>query len=422
MTSTPSGGSNDSTKSRVSAGPLNIFQLPAISIVGRAPAGCRCRCRCTPTHRHLGSRRRRATPCPRAARGKPRRRSRPTRSRSSSPSSVIARTESPPPTTVKPSHSATACATAFVPAAKRSHSKTPIGPFQKTVFALRIFSAKSSPVSGPMSRPSQPVRHLVPAHDPALGVLLEGGRCDDVDGKAHRGLQRVLLAELLGHLAADQHRVDVLGQVLEHAELVLHLEPADDRKIRSLDLPEQSAQHLQLPLEQEASVGGQQVRDRLGRAVGAVRRAEGIVDVEVTAVGELAREALVVLGLAGVEARVLEHVDPLVRKERAQVLGDRLRSGSRDRRPSAGRGESRPGSARHRARAGARASAAPRGSACRPRPCRPRAARSGRRGGGRPCRRPPRRGPSAASSERASRSDRPADSYSPTRCRTSRRP
>ena len=38
-----------------------------------------------------------------------------------------------------------------------------------------------------------------------------------------------------------------------------------------------------------------------------MRRAERVVDVEVAAVGELAREALVVRRLARVEARVLEH-------------------------------------------------------------------------------------------------------------------
>src|SRR4029079_14932895 len=54
---------------------------------------------------------------------------------SSSPSSETARTESPPPTTVYPSTAATAWATAFVPAAERCHSKTPIGPFQNTVRA-----------------------------------------------------------------------------------------------------------------------------------------------------------------------------------------------------------------------------------------------------------------------------------------------
>ena len=51
--------------------------------------------------------------------------------------------------------------------------------------------------------------------------------------------------------------------------------------------------------------------------------AERVVDVEVAAVGELAGVALVVLRLARVEARVLEHVDPVVREQLAQARRDR---------------------------------------------------------------------------------------------------
>ena len=54
------------------------------------------------------------------------------------------------------SAAATASATAFVPAAKRGHSKTPIGPFQKTVLASAMRAAKRSRVAGPMSSASQP--------------------------------------------------------------------------------------------------------------------------------------------------------------------------------------------------------------------------------------------------------------------------
>ena len=76
---------------------------------------------------------------------------------SARPSSFSARTESAPPTTENArSFAATASATAFVPSAKRGHSKTPIGPFQKIVRAPAIAPAKRSRDSGPMSRPSQP--------------------------------------------------------------------------------------------------------------------------------------------------------------------------------------------------------------------------------------------------------------------------
>src|SRR5258708_20565104 len=56
----------------------------------------------------------------------------------------------------------------------------------------------------------------------------------------------------------------------------------------------------------------------------AMRGAERIVDEEVAAGGELARERLVVLGLARVEARVLEHAQALVGQELAQAALDRL--------------------------------------------------------------------------------------------------
>src|SRR5581483_4624309 len=76
---------------------------------------------------------------------------------SARPSSFSARTESAPPTTEKAAaFPATASATAFVPSAKRGHSKTPIGPFQKMVRASASRPAKRSRVSGPMSSPSQP--------------------------------------------------------------------------------------------------------------------------------------------------------------------------------------------------------------------------------------------------------------------------
>src|SRR5207248_7296992 len=75
---------------------------------------------------------------------------------SATPASWAARTESPPPTTVKPGQSDTERAIANVPSAKRGHSNTPIGPFQNTVRASAIRRAKSSRVLGPMSRPIQP--------------------------------------------------------------------------------------------------------------------------------------------------------------------------------------------------------------------------------------------------------------------------
>ena len=67
---------------------------------------------------------------------------------SAKPSWRTAAAESPPPTTDSPSTSVSAWATARVPSAKASNSKTPIGPFQNTVFAAVIALANAAPESG----------------------------------------------------------------------------------------------------------------------------------------------------------------------------------------------------------------------------------------------------------------------------------
>ena len=114
-------------------------------------------------------------------------------------------------------------------------------------------------------------------------------------------------ADLLRHLPADEDDVGPLGQRAENADLVLDLRAADDRDERVLGALEQAAELLELAQQKEPRVGREDVRDALGRRVGAVRRAERVVHVEVVAVGELPRELGVVRGLARVEAGVLEH-------------------------------------------------------------------------------------------------------------------
>jgi len=68
---------------------------------------------------------------------------------------LAAVTESPPPTIVSASAFATASVRAIVPFAKLSISNTPIGPFQRIVFALATTALKSSIATSPMSIPSQ---------------------------------------------------------------------------------------------------------------------------------------------------------------------------------------------------------------------------------------------------------------------------
>src|SRR5437867_583826 len=72
-----------------------------------------------------------------------------------SPARASAATESPPPTTVVPLDSASACAIAIVPRLKASTSKMPMGPFQSAVRAAAISCANASMVCGPMSTPSR---------------------------------------------------------------------------------------------------------------------------------------------------------------------------------------------------------------------------------------------------------------------------
>ena len=73
--------------------------------------------------------------------------------RSATPACSIAAAESPPPTiVVAPGSSASARATATVPAANGASSKTPMGPFHTTVRAVWSRAVKRSTVLGPMSR------------------------------------------------------------------------------------------------------------------------------------------------------------------------------------------------------------------------------------------------------------------------------
>ena len=136
-----------------------------------------------------------------------------------------------------------------------------------------------------------------------------------------RGLQARLLAQRRAHVvalgleereahrAADQDRVGLLEERLEHADLVRHLRAADDRHQRALRVLEDAVEGRDLALEQAPRRGRQQVRDALGGGVRPVGGAERVVDVDV---GEL-RVALgqrgVVLGLALEKAHVLDHHD-----------------------------------------------------------------------------------------------------------------
>ena len=186
-----------------------------------------------------------------------------------------------------------------------------------------MIAPNASEVAGPISSPSQPSGISSTPAAWASASSANSVRRDDVDGQLDGKRERVVLAHLLGHLASDQHPVGPAAKVLEHGQLVVDLGAAGDEHERMLDLAEQPAEVVELREEQQPCVGRQEVRDGLGRAVGAVRRPERVVDVEVVAVRELACIPLVVLRLARIEAGVLEHAHPVVRDELAQPLLDR---------------------------------------------------------------------------------------------------
>ena len=145
-----------------------------------------------------------------------------------------------------------------MPAAKRGHSKTPIGPFQNTVFDAGDPLGEVALRLGPDVEPEPAVGQLVEGHDLRLGVRLEGRRGDDVLRQDDLELEGVRLAHLFRHLPADQHLVGATTEVPEHSELVLDLRAARDEQERVLDLTEQPAEHLELLLEQETRVRGEQ--------------------------------------------------------------------------------------------------------------------------------------------------------------------
>ena len=154
--------------------------------------------------------------------------------------------------------------------------------------------------------------------------------------------------ERVGDAAADDQRVDLGGERLQHRELGRDLRSADDRDERPRRVRERLAERVELGRHQRAGAGDRRVlRDAVRRRLGAVRGAERVVDVDVAEPRHLPRERVVVLLLARVEAAVLE-----------QHHGARLRArhATRRRRPSRGRAAPACRAARTAASRSARAS------------------------------------------------------------------
>ena len=128
--------------------------------------------------------------------------------------------------------------------------------------------------------------------------------------------------ERVRHAAADDERVDLRGEDLEHLELVRHLGPAHDRHERTRRVLEDPAQHLDLPGEAQPGRARQEPRWSDDGRVGAVGCAEGLVHVGVEPLDEPLHERGIVRLLPRVEAQVLH--EPDARAQHLQPLPHRV--------------------------------------------------------------------------------------------------
>src|SRR5919112_3894662 len=117
------------------------------------------------------------------------------------------------------------------------------------------------------------------------------------------------LEESEAHGAADEQGVGGPEQALYDAELVRNLRPAEDGDEGAFGVFEDLVEVVDLLLHQEARGGRQPLCHPDGRGVRPVGRPERVVNVEVRQGRELIRELGVVLGLARIEAGVLEQHD-----------------------------------------------------------------------------------------------------------------
>ena len=261
---------------------------------------------------------------------------------SSKPRVRTAAAESPPPTTERPPAAETsvrACATARVPSANALGLEDPHRAVPEDGARAPYRVGEGSGGVGTDVEPEAVGGDRVGGHDPRLRLAVprRERRVDHDVGREHdpdpgllgpgevvaAGLDLVLLeqaaADLVAlrleegedHAAADQQRVRLGEQVVDDAELVGHLRAAEDDHVRTLRLVGQPVQHVELGLHQAAHRRGQLEGDVVDRGLLAVDDPEAVADEGVGQLGELAGEGapdLVLLaGLAGVEADVLQH-------------------------------------------------------------------------------------------------------------------
>ena len=294
-----------------------------------------------------------------------------------------------------------------VPCPKASNSKTPTGPFQTIVPADASTAASVAAVSGPMSRmsssaPTSATRFTVAAALAAnsravttsvgIGTAAPRARIAAITARASptsAGSARLLpigspsaSRKVLAMPPPTIRRSTFVARLCRIASLVETLLPAT--MATSGRAGRASARVMRVDLGGEQRPGAGDLRefgDAVGRRLGAMRGAEGVVDEHVAQRCHLPRQRRVVLLLALVEAAVLEHdqlagadghaVEPVLLQRHARGRAARrcaqppepacLRAWGRLR--SAGR-DARSPSPQRRRRAPARCTAARRGCAC----------------------------------------------------------
>ncbi|KAI3485128.1 hypothetical protein L1887_51565 [Cichorium endivia] len=154
-----------------------------------------------------------------------------------------------------------------------------------------------------------------------LGVLVKLVGGDVVDGENELDVCEC-------HATADDERVNLVEHVVDELDLVRHLGTAEDGQEGTLGALERLGEELKLLLHQETGGTLGQLDADHGR-VGTVGSAEGVVDVDVTELGEAGAELLhlggvgldLFAGLVGALALLLDVVAEVLEQEDLAALG-----------------------------------------------------------------------------------------------------
>ena len=134
------------------------------------------------------------------------------------------------------------------------------------------------------------VRECVGGTNPRFGVGLEPVGPDHVDRQHSGELERVRNAQLFGQLPSYENCVGASAEMSKHTELVVGLGASADEDEGALDLSEQTAEMLQLELEQQPRIGRKQLSNADRRGMGAMNGAKRVLHEEIVAVREHPRE------------------------------------------------------------------------------------------------------------------------------------